>query len=178
MEEGVVREDGEGENWLAKEAVRAYLKCGSLAQVARELDTTVYELQKLAKTQWWTEELGSLRRVEQAALDESLSAILGKTLTEMVERLEFGEKMFNKNGVPVLDAEGKHVRKPVAAAVLVRIAETVFDKRQLLRGLPTALSNESTKLQELAEKLEKLGRAQSMKTLEMEADAGGESDSL
>lgn len=149
------------------EAVRLYLKTGSLAAVSRELGVTIYELQKLAKTQWWTDEIGALRRIEQAQLDSSLSEILGLALTKLVKAMTDGEDAVTSEGVPYI--------KPVSAAVLVRIADTVFDKRQLLRGLPTALSNESSKLTELAAKLEELGRAQASRTIEPAESADGES---
>jgi hypothetical protein len=156
---GEAPEDESGDE-LSREAVRLYLTCGSLASVSRKLDTPIYELQKLAKTQWWTDELGRLRRIEQAELDAKLSDILGSALTKLVDRMENGEE--------VMDKEGFIHRKAISAATLCRIAETVFDKRQLIRGLPTAVTNEGSKLTELAEKLEKLGLAQSARTIEME----------
>ncbi len=140
------------------QAVALYLTNGSLAAVARELGTTVYELQKLAKTQWWTDEIGHLRRVEQATLDTSLSEILGLALTKLVTAMTNGEEAVTSEGVPYM--------KPVSAAVLCKIADTVFDKRQLIRGLPTSVSNESSKLSELAAKLEELGRSQAARTIE------------
>ena len=146
-------------------AVSLYIKTGSLAATARQLEVTVYELQKLAKTQRWTDEIGNLRRVEHAALDSALSEILGKALSGLVQRMNDGEECVTAEGIPYL--------KPVSAATLVRIADVIFDKRQLIRGLPTALTNESSKLGELAAKLEQLGRAQSLRTIDS-SDAGGE----
>ena len=67
-----------------------------------------------------------------------------------------------------MDKDGNIRTKPLNAQTLCRIAETVFDKRQLIRGLPTAVTNEGSKLAELAEKLEQLGRAQAARTIEME----------
>lgn len=161
METGLVAGAGEWEaDEESKRAVVLYLQCGSLAKVALSLGTTVYELQKLAKSQWWTDELGRLRRIEQAELDNRLSAILGKSLDMLVERMEYGEEVYDKEG-------NMHMR-PVPAATLCKIANTVFEKRQLIRGLPTAVTNESSKLAELAEKLEKLGQAHNAKTIEMD----------
>lgn len=145
---------------ISREAVTLYLTCGSLAKVARTLDIPIYDIQKLSKTQWWTDELGRLRRIEQAELDSKLSDILGSALTKLVDRMENGEEVIDKDGF-------KHM-KAISAATLCRIAETVFDKRQLIRGLPTAVTNESSKLTELAEKLEKLGQAQAARTIDME----------
>jgi hypothetical protein len=144
---------------FAREAVTIYLKCGSLARVARELGTTVYELQKLAKSQWWTDEIRLQRSVEQAELDSTLTNVLGSALARVAERLEQGELMIDKLG-------NEHWI-PVSASALTKLIAVVFDKRQLIRGLPTAVTNESSKLSELAEKLEELGRATAARTLEM-----------
>jgi hypothetical protein len=147
-----------------KQAVQEYLKSGSLAQVARNLGTTVYEVNKVAKTQEWADEVAQHRRTELAVLDMALTTILDKTTLELIHRLEYGEEVYDQNG-------DCHM-KPVSAASLTKIIGTVFDKRQLLRGLPTALNNESSKLSELAEKLEQLGRYQNSKTIDQPALAG------
>lgn len=141
-------------------AVRLYLHTGSIAEVGRQLSVTVYELNKLTRTQWWMQELRLLRTIEQAQLDTSLTEILNVTLAELKQRLEFGEDYYDK--------EGNMRNRPLPAATLCRIADVVFDKRQLIRGLPTAVTNEGGKLQDLADKLEQLGRAQSARTIEMD----------
>ena len=150
---------------LLSQAVRSYLKTGSLAAVSRNLSVPIYELQKLARTQEWMQELKLLRTIEQAVLDSSLTSILDTTLDALKHRLEFGED--------VMDKDGNIRTKPLNAQTLCRIAETVFDKRQLIRGLPTAVTNEGSKLAELAEKLEQLGRAQAARTIEMELPSEG-----
>jgi hypothetical protein len=156
-------EDGataNSEDTLQTKAIRAYLTTGSLAATSRELGVSLAVVRKMAATQSWAEELGLLRRIEQAVLDTSLTDILGTTLSELKHRLQFGEEVFDKEG-------GSHMR-PLSGATLVRIMEAVFDKRQLIRGLPTAVTNEGSKLSELAAKLEELGRAQAARTIEME----------
>lgn len=163
------QDDGEEDSPMPEEslqskAIRIYLKTGSLAATARQLETPVYQLQKLAKTQSWQDELGLLRRVEQAVLDTTLTEIMGMALTELKDRLVLGEEIFDSNG-------GAHMR-PVSATTLVRIMDVVFDKRQLIRGLPTALTNEGSKLSELAAKLEELGRQQAAKTIEAQPAEG------
>lgn len=142
------------------EAVRLYLQSGSIAEVGRKLGVSAYELSKLTRTNWWMQELKLLRTIEQAQLDTSLTEILNMSLDELKLRLQFGEDYYDK--------EGNMRNRPLSAATLCRVADVVFDKRQLIRGLPTAVTNEGGKLQELAEKLEELGRAQSARTIEMD----------
>lgn len=145
-------------------AVRLYHKNGSLSRTATELGVSTYELGKLAGTQEWQEELIAIRRSEQAALDARYTSILGTTLTHLEDRLANGEKTINDHGEVVI--------KPISAMVLVKIAELVFDKRQIVRELPTNYNGESNKLAELAAKLEEFGTAQRMRTIDMdEGDA-------
>jgi hypothetical protein len=164
-EEGLPQEGAEpsAEDTFREQAVRAYMQTGSLAKTAKVLGTTVYEVSKIARTQAWAEEVANARRTELAVLDTALSSILDKATLELIHRLEYGEEVY--------DAVGNCHLKPVSAASLTKMIGTIFDKRQLLRGLPTALNNESSKLSELAEKLEQLGRYQSAKTID--ADEGG-----
>jgi hypothetical protein len=89
---------------------------------------------------------------------------LGTTFEELGKRLAFGDRVVNKQ-------TGEEYVQQVPASVLVRIMDAVFDKRQLLRNLPTNIS-EGAKLDELAEKLKELGRGLAARTLESPPSAG------
>jgi len=131
-------------------AVQLFSQTGNLAQVARELEMTIYELQKLTRTSWWMEELALLRREEMALTNVTLTRLLDKTLVALEDRLD--------NGDAVLTLQGKEM-VPLDAKTLIRIADVVFDKRQLVRNLPTVIDGDSSKLASLAEKLARLGQA-------------------
>jgi len=131
-------------------AVQLFSQTGNLAQVARELEMTIYELQKLTRTAWWMEELALLRREEMALTNVTLTRLLDKTLVALEDRLD--------NGDAVLTLTGKEM-VPLDAKTLIRIADVVFDKRQLVRNLPTVIDGDSSKLASLAEKLARLGQA-------------------
>jgi hypothetical protein len=139
-------------------AVRIYVRKGSFRATAKELGVSVDELYKLTRTQWWQDEVEELRKEENAIADSVLSEILGTTFEELGKRLAFGDRVVNKQ-------TGEEYVQQVPAAVLVRIMDAVFDKRQLLRNLPTNIS-EGAKLDELAEKLKELGRGLAARTLE------------
>jgi hypothetical protein len=145
-------------NALQLACVQCYYETGSLAEVSRQTMVPIYELQKLEKQLWWQQELHLIRRCEQAALESRFTKILGEALAGIEDRLEVGDTQIDRYGI-------EH-KIPVEAATLVRVAELVFDKRQLLRGLPTNISEDNGKLQDLANKLEKIGRAQAARTID------------
>lgn len=142
---------------MAEEAVRRFMTCGSLAQVGREMQIPVQDLYKASRSAWWIQEIGLRKRMEQAALDARYSTILESSLDALEERLIEGEDYFDKDGCKY--------KKKLTASTLIKMVEVLFDKRQLLRGLPTSNDAASGKLAELARKLEELGRAGNAKPI-------------
>jgi hypothetical protein len=136
-------------SWQLK-AVQLFAQTGNLAQVARELEMTIYELQKLTRTQWWMDECALLRREEMALTNVCLTRLLDKTLEALEDRLDNGDKVMTAFGVQAI---------PLDAKTLIRLADVVFDKRQLIRNLPTVIDGDASKLASLAEKLSRLGQA-------------------
>lgn len=149
----------------AEEAVQRFLACGSLAQVGREMHIPVQTLFRAAKTPWWIQEVGLRARMERAAADARMTRLLDKTLDEIEDRLLNGEDYF--------DVKGGHHKKNVPAMALARIADVLFEKRQAIRGEPSAADKATRKLTELADKLEKYGRAMQAKPIIDETAGGG-----
>lgn len=135
-----------------------FAECGSLAQVARELQTSVYELTKLSRSDWWIRELEAYQREERASADAKLTRCMGKTLEEIEDRLE--------NGDVKMTALGEEKRVKVDANTLVRLYSVMFDKRQLIRGEPTHIDAANEKLKELTEKLRIIGSARAPMIIE------------
>ena len=141
-----------------EEAMTTFLRTGSMAAAARSVGMSTYELHKVTKTPQWMEEVALRKRMERAALEVSFTRILDTTLIKLMDRVENGETFIDKDGVE------RH--REITASDLCKITQVVFDKRQLLRGLPTAVTNEGNKLTELARKLESLGKAQAARTID------------
>lgn len=134
----------------ALEAVRLFSRTGSLAKVAEELDVPIYELKKLSRTEFWQRELMELQRAEAALQNVQLTTILDSTLSAMEDRV--------KNGDFYVAKGGKVGRSPLNAATLARVADSVFNMRQLLREQPTSIVDvENKKLSNLAAQLRALG---------------------
>lgn len=136
------------------EAVRLYSLTGSLAKVSRELGVPLYELTKLTRTQWWQDELAALRREEMALTNASLTRVFDQTLAQIEDRLTNGDFTVSQGGALR--------RVPVSASTLARLADMVFDKRQLVRNEPTIIAGDNDKLARLADKLRRLGAARTL----------------
>lgn len=132
-----------------RKILNTYVLTGSLAECARKYNTTVYELGKLTKTEWWRGELAAIQREQVAISDAKMTKVIDTTLEEIMERLE--------NGDEVMTAKGGIIRKKLDANSLARIYTAVFDKRQLVRGQPTAIEGANEKMLLLAQRLRQLG---------------------
>jgi hypothetical protein len=142
-------EGGERESIPLIEAVRLFVHTGSLAEVARTLNVPIYDLKKVSRSETWARELAEMQRAEAAALNVKLTTLLNSTLDGLEDRLTNGDMQV---------VGGVMRRVPLAASTLARVAEVVFDKRQLVRQLPTAIVEaDNKKLEGLARQLRALG---------------------
>lgn len=130
-------------------AAQAYVRLGSYAAVGRELGLPVSEVQRMARTMYWQDEVAAYQREQQAVLDARLTQLLGRTLEEVEDRLAYGDWRMDKNG--------KEVRLPVTASTLASLANVIFNQRQIIRNQPTSIAGDTQKLQTLSEKLRMLG---------------------
>lgn len=133
---------------LPLQAVHMFSQIGSLKEVSRRMGIALYDLQKLSRTQEWMEELSAIQREEAAMMNVKMSRLLDSTFDQIEDRLENGDYQFSA---------GKSFRKPCDAGTLAKLVNVIFDKRQLVRNLPTQIEASQTKLAELADKLTKLG---------------------
>lgn len=135
---------------LKLRALQLFSQTGSLATVSRDLSIPLYELHQLSRTDWWNRELTLLRREEAALENSRLTTIWNRTLEEIEYLLENGEEVY---------VDGHKRSKRPNGATLARLADVVFNKRQLLRDAPTVNVGSNKKLDELADKLSQLGSA-------------------
>lgn len=95
------------------------------------------------------ESLESYRRYLDHYLDAACTRVIDKSLTLLLDRLEFGDICYSK--------EGEQYRSELKAIALSKIFAAVFDRRQLIREKPTQISSESDSLEKIANALDKLG---------------------
>jgi len=129
---------------------------------------------------WWEEALLNVRKHMQDQLDAELTGIISKATAEILDRLENGDEVLDKNGKPR--------RKKLSSRDLTMVLAILFDKRALIRGDPTSrtekvtseatLDKMITKFEDLARKMgDKVINAAPHKTeyeLLEEEDNGGE----
>jgi hypothetical protein len=152
------------------EAVRAYVRTGTLTAVSREMDIPMAQLARWSKQPWWHDEVLLLRREQAAVLDSQLTRLHDQTILELIDRVENGEKVKLKNG-----REGRAAMK---ARDVAAVAHIIFTERQLLRNEPTTIAGETGKVTVLAEKLRTLGRhlGAPMDILDVEVRGAEEAD--
>ena len=95
---------------------------------------------------WFKDLVAELQREDDYSADAKLTKIVNKALDTVVDRLENGDFMFDPKSQ-------KFVRKPLLARDVTKIADTMFDKRNLLRGKPTSISG---KQEQISDRLAKL----------------------
>lgn len=105
---------------------------------------------------WFKDLIEEIRREDDHEVDAKLTKIVGKALDAVTDRLENGEFMYDPK-------RGTFTRRPIYAKDVVRIADIMFDKRNLLRGKPTSISQKqeqiSDRLLKLAEEFERFVNA-------------------
>lgn len=109
---------------------------------------------------WFRDLVEEIRREDDNTVDAKLTNIVSKSMDVILDRLDNGDFMFDPK-------EGGFVRKPLAAKDANRIADTMFDKRNLLRGKPTSISSKqelvSDRLLKLAVEFERFVNSKEIK---------------
>lgn len=95
---------------------------------------------------WFKDLVSEMQREEDIEVDAKFTKILNKSLDSVVDRLENGDFMFDKK-------KGTFVRRPIYIKDAAKVADLVFDKRNLLRGKPTTIS---AKQEQMTDRLTKL----------------------
>lgn len=128
-----------------------YLATGDYKVAASLSKVPEHQIRSATKTDWFREVAAQFREENKAQLDAKFSAIIDTALGELAERLANGDHVYNARA-------DKLVRKPVGAKELAIITAVNVDKRQLMRGEATSISqsNSTPKLEQLAERFERL----------------------
>ena len=105
----------------------AYVLTGSAAKAADLSGLSSNTLRKWKEeAPWWDTAIEQCRQVAYQALDQRLGLLIEEVLDQLESRLKHGET--------VVVQGGKTIKVPIASAHLVKIFQTAFDRRQLVRG--------------------------------------------
>lgn len=138
-----------GNSWSEKkrvEAATAHAMGLSAPMIAAATGVPAQTIRHWRMADWFKDLVEEIRREDDNTVDAKLTKIVSKSLDSIVDRLENGDFMFDKE-------IGQFVRRPVNTKDMTRIADVMFDKRNLLRGKPTAIS---VKTEQISDRLLKI----------------------
>lgn len=133
------------------EVVTTYLSTGSNTETMRITGVPLDTINQWKAKPWWKEYIDKIRQDEEQQLDNKLSKAVDLALTNLMDRIENGEFIYDQK-------TGKVIRSPAKLRDLNTAFNNVIDKRQILRKQPTKIveqQNTATQLQNLAESFAK-----------------------
>ena len=134
----------------------------SATMIAGATGVSVHTIRVWRMEDWFKELVSEIVREDDNSSDAKLTKIVSKSLDVITDRLENGDFMYDKESA-------KFVRRPMYAKDVTRVADIMFDKRNLLRGKPTSISSKqeqiSDRLLKIAAEFERFVKA---KTIEGE----------
>lgn len=113
------------------EAACAFAVTGNSRRAAEITRISEATIRTWKQTEWWNEIQARIVKEQDEELGTKLTALIDKAVDNVNDRLDSGDYVYN----PKLD---KLIRKPVNAKDLAIVGAVLVDKRQLLRGQPTA----------------------------------------
>ena len=140
-------------------ALKTWCATGSVVLAAEESGIQYAYLRSLTQTQWWKESSKEIRQEEDDVLDSTLSGLINDGVGIVKDRLKNGDWMWNSK-------ENKFVRKALKATDALKVATTLLDQRNVMRGKPTRITenvNVSDRLNKLAMEFEKFNQARTVK---------------
>ena len=136
----------DGAQWPQRKKVEActiWCATGSPSIVSAQTNIPTNTLKSWMKQDWWKDMVTDLRNADNEVLDTKLTKAMDKALEQIMDRLE--------NGEYVLDQKtGKVKQIPVKLRDSTVALNTLLDKRQLLRKLPTKITEQTTTTAQLA----------------------------
>lgn len=131
-------------------ALSLFVILGNYKQTAKQLNMPRITLMGWTKQNWWIDNIYQVRQEHAAELDVRVSNTMNNALDSLDQRMKAGDPYVNK--------EGKISFKPVTAKDSSVIYAIMFDKRQIMRVLPTTITHStgSDKLMKLQETFEKI----------------------
>ncbi len=128
-----------------REAAITYLVTGNLRATAKQSNVNERTLADWVRSDWWDALLQTLHAEKGRELDSKLTQIIDRSLHELADRLVHGDQQLTR--------DGSLVRVPIPAKDAAIVAAVMFDKRQILRNLPTRITHDPGRLHRLAETL-------------------------
>ncbi len=127
-----------------------YCVTGNITKTAEMHNMPKQTVSNWANSDWGVELLGQIRTEKGEEFDANISKFIDAAFEQAQDRVEKGDYRLMK--------DGKLVRVPMGGYQLVISGATAYDKRQLHRNQPTAISDKSGDMKALANEFRKLSQ--------------------
>ena len=128
-----------------REAAVTYLITCNLRATAKQTGVNERTLADWVGSDWWDDLLQTLHAEKGIELDFNMSQIIDRCPDKVGDRLANGDHKIGK--------DNNLVGVPIAAKDAAIIAAVMFDKRQIIRNMPTAIHRDTGHLQRVAANL-------------------------
>lgn len=138
-----------------REAASHYVLLGNAKKVSEITNIPNTTLHDWTKTDWWQGLTESIRKEKSDEIDASITNILDASTEQLLDRIKHGDEVS-------VDKEGNVLKLAMKGRDLATVFGITFDKRQIIRNLPTSIKAESTdsRLNMLADKVRELAAGQ------------------
>lgn len=139
-----------------------------MAQVSRLTGIPETTLSGWRKTDWWAKLVADLRSEYDEELDGKLAGCLHRAVDALFSGIDKGDEVL------VRDKDGSYSirQKPVSSRNLVVITGIVYEKRALLRRMPTSIREEPSRnrLEAIAARFEEIAESYREKRVRVISD--------
>jgi hypothetical protein len=160
-----LKADHHNPNWFPQQtkidACTLYCVYGDVDEVSKLTKVPVKFIRQWKEEPWWNEIQKKVFVEQNEKLGSRISTVLDKSLGEIEERLTNGDYLWDVR-------KSKLVRKPIDTKVLSNLFNNLVNRRQLIRGEPTSITNKvgvDDRLKFLAEQFEKFASAKEVEQL-------------
>lgn len=119
------------------EVVTTYLALGKAPLVEAVTGVPRQTIRQWKMMPWWKDMVAEIQNEDDAELDSKLSKIINRTLDTVVDRIDHGDF--------ILDSRSGQVKRvPVKMKDAHKVTTDLLDKRSLIRGKPTSITERVT----------------------------------
>ena len=171
-----LKADHHNPSWFPQQtkidACTMYCVYGDVDEVSKLTKVPVKYIRQWKEEPWWSEIQKKVFVEQNEKLGSRISSVLDKSLGEIEERLVNGDYLWDVR-------KSKLVRKPIDTKVLSNLFNNLVNRRQLIRGEPTSITNKvgvDDRLKFLAEQFEKFASAKEVEQLPTQEIENGNSN--
>lgn len=119
------------------EVVTTYLALGKAPMVEAVTGVPRQTIRQWKMQPWWKDLVNEIQTEEDSELDGKLSRIIDRSLDAVVDRID--------NGDFILDSRSGTIKRvPVKLKDVHKVSTELIDKRNLIRGKPTSITQKIT----------------------------------